>query len=194
VARWRKAQAVRLAPVGQCDTTSGAATHDRSKENGIMIRIGDRLPTASFRAVKDGAVAETTSDAFFRGKKVALFGVPGAFTSTCSAKHLPSFHNNAGALKGKGVDEIACVSVNDAAVMRAWSQHSKTEGTVTMLADGNGEFTHALGLDVDMSKNGMGRRSRRYSMLVDDGVVTQFYLEEPGSFAISSGDHLLTMI
>ena len=159
-----------------------------------MIKVGDRLPSVKLREVKDGTVSETTSDAYFAGKKVALFGVPGAFTSTCSAKHLPSYANNAESLKAKGVDEIACISVNDAAVMRAWAEHSKTVEHVTMLADGNGEFTHAVGLDVDMAKNGMGRRSRRYSMLVDDCVVKQFYLEEPGGFGISSGDHLLTMI
>jgi glutaredoxin/glutathione-dependent peroxiredoxin len=159
-----------------------------------MIKVGDRIPSVSLREVKGGDVCEITSDDFFRGKKVALFGVPGAFTSTCSAKHLPSFHSNADALKRKGIDEIACISVNDAAVMRAWSQQSKTDSTVIMLADGNADFTHAVGLDVDMTKNGMGRRSRRYSMLVDDGVITQFYLEEPGGFGVSSGDHLLTMI
>jgi peroxiredoxin len=129
-----------------------------------MIKVGDKIPSVAIRQVKDGNTSEVTTDAYFKGKRVALFGVPGAFTSTCSAKHLPSYHKNSEALKRKGVDEIACVSVNDAAVMRAWAENSKTVETVTMLADGNGEFTHALGLDVDMSKNGMGRRSRRFSM------------------------------
>jgi peroxiredoxin len=122
---------------------------------------------------------------------VALFAVPGAFTSTCSAKHLPSFAKNADALKKKGVDTIACISVNDPAVMRAWGEQSQTAGTVTMLADGNGDFARAVGVEADMSKNGMGKRSRRYSMLVDDGVVKQLNLEEPGAFGVSSGDHLL---
>src|SRR5262249_58936767 len=131
---------------------------------------------------------------FFRGKRVALFAVPGAFTSTCSAKHLPSFFNNADALKKKGVDVIACTAVNDAAVLRAWGEHNNTAGTVTMLADGNGDFARALGVEADMSKNGMGKRSRRYSMLVENGIVKKFNLEEPGAYGISSGDYLLTQI
>ena len=159
-----------------------------------MIRIGDRIPSVTVRQVTDTGVQEISTDDFFRGKRVALFAVPGAFTSTCSAKHLPSFANNADALKGKGVDAIACVSVNDAAVMRAWGEHSKTVGKVTMLADGNGDFARAVGTEADMSKNGMGRRSRRYSMLVEDGVVKQLNVEEPGAFGVSSGDHLLTQL
>ena len=159
-----------------------------------MIRIGDRIPSVTVRQVTDTGVQEISTDDFFRGKRVALFAVPGAFTSTCSAKHLPSFANNADALKAKGVDAIACVSVNDAAVMRAWGEHSKTAGKVTMLADGNGDFARAVGAEADMSKNGMGRRSRRYSMLVEDGVVKQLNVEEPGAFGVSSGDHLLTQL
>src|SRR5215467_5735555 len=155
-----------------------------------MIKVGDRIPSVNIRQVTDNGVQETTTDAFFGGKRVALFAVPGAFTSTCSAKHLPSFANNAEALKGKGVNAIACTSVNDAAVMRAWSDHSKTGGKVTMLADGNADFARAIGVDADMSKNGMGVRSRRYSMLVDNGVVKQFNLEEPGAFGVSSGDSM----
>ena len=156
-----------------------------------MIKVGDRIPSASIREVKEDTAAEVKTDEFFRGRRVALFAVPGAFTSTCSAKHLPSFANNAEAFRNKGVDAIACVAVNDPAVMRAWGQHSNTTGKVTMLSDGNGEFTRALGLEADMSKNGMGKRSRRYSMLVEDGVVKQFNLEEPGAFGASSGDTLL---
>jgi peroxiredoxin len=133
------------------------------------------------------------TEAFFKGKKVALFAVPGAFTSVCTAKHLPSFVNNADMLKAKGVDVIACTAVNDPAVMRAWSQHNQA-GAVTMLSDGNGDLARALGLEADMTKHGMGRRSRRYSMLVEDGVVKQFNLEEPGAFGVSSGDHLLKQI
>jgi peroxiredoxin len=142
----------------------------------------------------DSGIQEISTDDFFSAKRVALFAVPGAFTSTCSAKHLPSFANKAEALKAKGVDVIACISVNDSAVMRAWGEHSKTAGKVTMLADGNGDFARAVGAEADMSKNGMGPRSRRYSMLVEDGVVKKFNLEEPGAFGISSGDHLLTQL
>jgi peroxiredoxin len=156
-----------------------------------MIKVGERLPTATLREVKEDSAPEVTTDAYFKGRKVALFAVPGAFTSTCSAKHLPSFANNADALRKKGIDAIACVAVNDPAVMRAWGQHSDTVGTVTMLSDGNGDLARALGVEADMTKNGMGKRSRRYSMLVDDGVVKQFNLEEPGAFGASSGDTLL---
>ena len=159
-----------------------------------MIKVGDRIPSVNVREVTDTGVQEIGTDDFFRGKRVALFAVPGAFTSTCSAKHLPSFANNAAALKAKGIDVIACTSVNDAAVMRAWGENSKTAGKVTMLADGNGDLARAVGTEADMSKNGMGRRSRRYSMLVEDGVVKQFNLEEPGAFGVSSGDHLLTQL
>ncbi len=159
-----------------------------------MIKVGDRLPSVSLREIQEHGTEEIKTDDFFRGKRVALFAVPGAFTSTCSAKHLPSFARNADALHKKGIDRIACVAVNDAAVMRAWGEHSKTVGKVTMLADGNGTFAKALGLDTDLSKAGMGLRSRRYSMLVDDGVVKILNLEEPGAFGISSGDHLLTQI
>jgi peroxiredoxin len=159
-----------------------------------MIKIGDRIPSVSLRQVAETGVQEVTTDDFFKGKRVALFAVPGAFTSTCSAKHLPSFANNADAFRKAGIDTIACTAVNDPAVMRAWGEHNNTTGKVTMLADGNGDFARALGVEADMTKNGMGRRSRRYSMLVDNGVVKQFNLEEPGAFGASSGDHLLTQI
>ena len=158
-----------------------------------MIKVGDRIPSVKLREVTQSGVQEITSDDFFKGKRVALFAVPGAFTSTCSAKHLPSFANNADALRKKGVDVVACTAVNDPAVMRAWGQANKADA-VTMLSDGNGDFARALGVEADMTKNGMGRRSRRYSMLVDNGVVKQFNLEEPGAFGASSGDHLLSQI
>lgn len=158
-----------------------------------MIKVGDRIPSVALRQVTDGGAQEVSTDEFFKGKKVALFAVPGAFTSVCSAKHLPSFSNNAEALHKKGVDVVACTAVNDPAVMRAWGQQNNA-GAVTMLSDGNGDFARALGVEADMTKNGMGRRSRRYSMLVENGVVKQFYLEEPGAFGASSGDHLLTQI
>ena len=159
-----------------------------------MIKVGDRIPSVNVRQVTESGPQEVSTGDFFKGKRVALFAVPGAFTSVCSAKHLPSFANNADAFKKKGVETIACVSVNDPAVMRAWGEHSQTVGKVTMLADGNGDFARALGVEADMSKNGMGKRSRRYSMLVDDGVVKAFNLEEPGAFGASSGDHLLSQI
>ena len=159
-----------------------------------MIKIGDRIPSVKIRAVAESGVQEVDTEDFFKGKRVALFAVPGAFTATCSAKHLPSFANNADAFRSKGVNAIACIAVNDPAVMRAWGDHNHTTSKVTMLADGNGDFARALGVEADMSKTGMGKRSRRYSMLVEDGVVKQFNLEEPGSFGASSGDHLLTQM
>lgn len=158
-----------------------------------MIKTGDRIPSVTVRQVTASGVQEVNTGDFFKGKRVALFAVPGAFTSTCSAKHLPSYVKNAEALRGKGVDAIVCTSVNDPAVMRAWSQAQKAED-VTMLSDGNGEFARALGVEADMSKHGMGHRSRRYSMLVENGVVKHLNLEEPGAFDISSGDHMLTQL
>jgi len=159
-----------------------------------MIKAGDRIPAASIRQVTADGANDVSTDEFFRGKKVALFAVPGAFTSTCSIKHLPSFANNASALKAKGVDVIACIAVNDAAVLRAWGEQNKTQDKVVMLSDGNGDLTRSMGLEVDLTKSGMGKRSRRYSMLVENGVVKRLNLEEPGAFGVSSGDHLLTQI
>src|SRR5579884_761072 len=124
-----------------------------------MIKTGDRIPSVTVRQVTDSGVQEVNTADFFKGKRVALFAVPGAFTSTCSAKHLPSYVKNAEALRGKGIDAIVCTSVNDPAVMRAWGQ-AQNAGAVTMLSDGNGDFARALGLDADMSKHGMGHRSR----------------------------------
>jgi peroxiredoxin len=174
---------------GAC--VKSAARHSRAKE---MIKVGDTIPSVQVRQIAENGVQEVNTGDFFKGRRVALFAVPGAFTSTCSAKHLPSFAKNADALRSKGIDAIACISVNDPAVMRAWSEHSGTAGSVTMIADGNGDFARALGVEADMSKNGMGKRSRRYSMLVEDGVVKQFHLEEPGGFGVSSGDHLVALL
>ena len=159
-----------------------------------MIKVGEKLPSVGLREIKEGGVEEVTTDAFFKGKKVALFAVPGAFTSTCSVKHLPSFVNNADALKKKGIDAVVCTAVNDAAVLRAWGEQANSTGKVTMLADGNGDFARAVGLEVDLTKAGMGKRSRRYSMVVDDGVVKQLNVEEPGAYGVSSGDHMLTQV
>jgi len=159
-----------------------------------MIKIGDKIPSVQVREVKEGGAQEVSTEEFFKGKRVALFAVPGAFTSTCSVKHLPSFVNNSEALKKKGIDAVACTAVNDAAVMRAWGEQGGAQGKVAMLADGNGDFARALGVEADMSKAGMGKRSRRYSMLVENGIVKKFNLEEPGAYGISSGDYLLTQI
>ncbi|MDE1466531.1 peroxiredoxin [Aurantiacibacter sp. D1-12] len=156
----------------------------------MTISKGDTLPdVAVAKATSEGPQQVQTGE-FFAGKKVALFAVPGAFTPTCSAKHLPGFVEKASELKAKGVDEIACTSVNDAFVMAAWKD-ANDAGEVTMLADGNGDFAKAVGLDVDFSGYGMGSRSNRYSMIVDNGVVTELNVEGPGEFAVSSADHML---
>lgn len=157
----------------------------------MAIQAGDRIPEATLlKATAEGPQPVSTSD-FFAGRKVALFSVPGAFTPTCSAKHLPGFVEKAGELKAKGVDEIACVAVNDAFVMRAWGSQAGADGKVTMLADGNGDFARALGLTMDASKFGMGERGQRWSAIVDDGVVESLNVEEPGAFTVSSADFML---
>src|SRR5579875_1320502 len=128
---------------------------------------------------------------FFKGKKVVLFALPGAFTPTCSAKHLPGFVEKAAEIRSKGVDTIACLSVNDAFVMEAWGKQNNADGKVRMLADGNGDFTRAVGLEMDGSGYGLGKRSQRYAMIVDDGVVKMLNVEKPGSFEVSSAEAVL---
>ena len=157
----------------------------------MTIKPGDKIPSATLMEMQDGKPAPVATDAFFAGKKVALFALPGAFTPTCSAKHVPGYVNNYDALKGKGVDAIACVSVNDAFVMGAWGKDQKADGKVHMLADGNGEFTRALCLEFDASKFGMGKRSQRYSMVVDNGVVKAVNVEQAGAFEVSSAEYML---
>ncbi len=159
----------------------------------MTIQVGDRLPDAPLAIATADGPRPTTSSEFFAGKRVALFAVPGAFTPTCSAKHLPSYVDKAGDLKAKGVDEIACISVNDPFVMAAWN---KTDGSedITMLADGNGEFTDAVGLSFDGSKFGLGKRSQRYSMIVNDGVVEQLNVEAPGEYRASSAETMLDQL
>jgi len=157
----------------------------------MTIKVGDKLPDVTFTTMTaEGPRPMTTAEAF-GGKKVALFAVPGAFTPTCSAKHLPGFLNNADAFKKKGIDRIACVAVNDVFVMSAWAKDQKIGDKVLMLADGNGDFARAIGLELDAKGFGMGKRSQRYSMLVDNGVVKQLNVEEGGQFKVSSGEHLL---
>jgi glutaredoxin/glutathione-dependent peroxiredoxin len=158
----------------------------------MTIKVGDKIPSATFMQMKDGKPTPVTSDELFGGKKVALFALPGAFTPTCSAKHVPGYVQNADAFKAKGVDAIACVSVNDAFVMGAWGKDQGAGELVLMLADGNGEFTRAVGLEFDASKFGMGKRSQRYSMLVKNGVVNSLNVEEPGAFDVSSAEHMLS--
>ena len=161
----------------------------------MAIKEGDTLPTETLRILgEDGSPKPVSTDEFFAGKKVILFGVPGAFTRTCSAKHLPGFVRHADALKAKGVDDIACVSVNDAAVMGAWGMAHSADGNVVMLADGNADFTAAIGMEIDRRSNGMGVRSRRYAMLIENGVVKKVNVEPEGSFGVSSAEAMLDLL
>ena len=157
----------------------------------MTIQVGDRLPQATFMTPTPEGPAPISTDEVFKGKRVALFAVPGAFTPTCSAKHLPGFKEQAAAIKGKGVDLIACVSVNDVFVMKAWAKDQGIGEEIMMLADGNGDFTKALGLELNASKFGMGSRSQRYSLIANDGLVEQLNVETAGEFRVSSADYLL---
>ena len=156
----------------------------------MTIKVGDAIPDVQLSlATPDGPIPVKTGD-YFKGKRVALFAVPGAYTPTCSAKHLPSYVEKAGNLKAKGIDEIVGTSVNDAFVLGAWNKDQGSDD-ITMLADGNGEFAKALGLEMDVSTYGMGQRSQRYSMIVNDGVVEQVNVEAPGEYQASSAETLL---
>ena len=156
----------------------------------MTIAVGDKLPDVKLvKATENGPEAVQSAD-YFKGKRVALFSVPGAFTPTCSAKHLPGFVEKAADLKAKGIDEIACTAVNDPFVMGAWSKAGGS-ADVTMLADGNGDFAEALGLTMDGSGFGLGKRGQRFSMVVEDGVVKELNVEAPGDFSVSSAEHML---
>jgi glutaredoxin/glutathione-dependent peroxiredoxin len=156
----------------------------------MTIKVGDKIPSVTLRYQAPDGVKSLTTDEFFAGKKVALFAVPGAFTRTCSQRHLPSYVTNAAELKAKGVDTIACLAVNDPFVMGAWGKEHKA-GDIVMLGDGSGDFTRAIGLELDRIKEGMGVRSQRYSMLVDNGVVKALHVEQPGQFDVSSAETML---
>jgi peroxiredoxin len=158
----------------------------------MAIKVGDKVPSATLmRKTADGIVPVPT-DEYFAGKKVVLFSVPGAFTPTCSAKHLPGFVKNAKALKAKGIDAVACVSVNDAFVMDAWGKDQNVGSNVDMLADGSATFAKAVGLDMDLTERGLGVRGKRYAMVVENGVVKNLFVEPtPGDFEVSSAEHVL---
>src|SRR3546814_240529 len=163
------------------------------KDAAMTIETGDRLPEATLVKVTEGGPEQVSAADYFKGRKVALFSVPGAFTPTCSAKHLPGYVEKAAELKAKGVDEIACTAVNDAFVMGAWGKAGGADA-ITMLADGNGYFAQAVGLTMDGKAFGMGTRGQRYSMIVNDGVVEQLNVEAPGEFKVSSADHMLEQL
>ncbi len=159
-----------------------------------MIKAGEKLPDAKFNVPTVEGMKPMTTAEVFAGKTVGLFAVPGAFTPTCSAKHLPSFKEKAAELKAKGVDVIACTSVNDHFVMAAWARDQNVAGDIVMLADGSGEFAKAIGLDADFSKFGMGLRSQRYSMIVKDGMVQNLNVEAAGEYKVSSAEHMLSQL
>jgi peroxiredoxin len=160
----------------------------------MTIKVGDKMPQGQFMRMGASGPEPVTTNALFGGKKVVLFSVPGAFTPTCSAKHLPGFVNNIDQLKAKGVDTVACMAVNDVFVMKAWGESAKAAGKVEMLADGNGEYARSIGLELDASKFGMGQRSKRFSVIVDDGVVTSLNIEPPGEFGVSSAETALKQL
>ncbi|WP_428240662.1 peroxiredoxin [Gynuella sp.] len=159
----------------------------------MAINIGDQLPEATFHVLENEGMKEYTTQDVFSGKTVALFAVPGAYTPTCSAAHVPSYVVNFDRLKEKGVDTVACVSVNDAFVMKHWKETQNAE-KLLMLADGSASFTKAIGLELDLTSRGMGMRSQRYSMLVKDGVVTQLNIDDPGQYEISDAETLLNQL
>ena len=159
----------------------------------MTVQVGDRIPDVSITIAGSEGPQQKMSSEYFAGKRVALFAVPGAFTPTCSARHLPSYVERASDLKAKGVDEIACISVNDPFVMSAWGERDGSQD-ITMIADGNGAFAEAVGLEMDGSKFGMGKRSQRYSMVVNDGVVEQLNVEAPGEYRASSAETMLEQL
>ncbi len=160
----------------------------------MTIKQGDKMPAGTFKQMTKDGPQNLTTDQLFAGKKVVLFSVPGAFTPTCDAKHLPGFLQHAAALKAKGVDTIACMAVNDVFVMNAWGKASNVGDNVLMLADGNAEYAKALGLELNASGFGMGIRGQRFAIVVDNGVATKVLVEGPGEFKVSSAEHVLSQL
>jgi peroxiredoxin len=160
----------------------------------MTIAVGEKIPSAKLKTMTAEGPKDISTDEIFGGKKVVLFAVPGAFTPTCSAKHLPGFVEKAAQIKAKGIDTIACLAVNDAFVMGAWGKAQNTDGKVLMLADGAAAFTKQLGLELDLTGPGMGVRSKRYAMVIDNGVVKALNVEAPGAFEVSSADAILRAI
>ncbi len=160
----------------------------------MTIKVGDSLPQATFMTMTAEGPRPVTTDDVFKGAKVALLALPGAFTPTCSARHLPGYKDHVADFRAKGVTKIVCVSVNDVFVMGAWAKDQGIADEVTLLADGNGDFTRAVGLEFDGSKFGMGKRSQRYSMVVQDGVVEKLNIEEGGEFKVSAADYMLAQL
>jgi peroxiredoxin len=157
----------------------------------MTIKVGDKMPSGTLTVVTEDGPQKVSAEEFFKGKKVVLFSVPGAFTPTCDAKHLPGFIERANDLRAKGVDTIACIAVNDPFVMKAWGKSQGAEGKVTMLADGNADYTKALGLEFDATGFGMGIRGQRFAAIIEDGVVKQLNVEAKGEFKVSGAEYVL---
>ncbi|MFM2042856.1 MAG: hypothetical protein RLY86_1432 [Pseudomonadota bacterium] len=160
----------------------------------MSIQVGDPIPAVTLKHLTEGGMQEISTDEIFKGKKVVLFAVPGAFTPTCSAKHLPGYVEQADALKAKGVDNVVCLAVNDPFVMQAWGKANNVGDKILMLPDGNGTLTKALGLEMDGTGYNLGHRSQRFALVAEDGVVTQLHVEKPGAFEVSSADYVLKQV
>src|SRR5437667_8169654 len=185
----RAAADAQLGLPGRASCVIAPPPENDPRDSPMTIQIGDKIPSVTLKQMTPEGPKDITTDELFRSKKVALFAVPGAFTPACSQRHLPGYVDKAADIKAKGVDEIVCVAVNDVFVMTAWGKEQKAEGRVRMLADGSGDFVRALGLELDLSKMGLGTRSKRYSMLVDNGVVKSLNVEQqPGQVEASGAD------
>ena len=160
----------------------------------MTIEVGDAIPPVTLKVMGEGGSWDVTTDSIFKEKKVAVFGLPGAFTPTCSTKHLPGFVAGAGELKGRNVDTIVCLAVNDAFVMDAWGRDRKVGDAVMMVADGDADFARATGLEMDLTGKGLGLRCQRFSMVVDDGVVKTIDIDPPGEFSVTSCEYLLKQL
>jgi peroxiredoxin len=160
----------------------------------MTIKVGDKLPAGTLTHMSKDGPQKLSADQLFAGKTVVLFSVPGAFTPTCDAKHLPGFVQHADAIKARGVDTVACIAVNDVFVMNAWGKASNVTDKVLMLADGNGDYTKSLGLEMDATGFGMGLRGKRFALVAKNGVVTHLFVEGPGEFKVSSAEHVLSQL
>ena len=160
----------------------------------MTIAVGSPIPSITLRHMTDGGMADITTDAVFADKKIVLFAVPGAFTPTCTAKHVPSFLDHLDEFAAKGVDQVVCLAVNDPFIMKHWGESTGAAGKIQFLPDGNGDLTKALGLEMDGSGYGLGLRSQRYAMVVDHGTVTHLAIEKPGAFDVSSGEAVLKVL
>jgi len=160
----------------------------------MTIKAGERMPSGTLKTMTAEGPKDLSTDEIFKGKKVVLFSVPGAFTPTCSAKHLPGFVEQAAALKAKGVDTIACMAVNDVFVMGAWGKSANAGEKVLMLADGNGDYSRALGLEMDLRAAGLGLRGQRFALIVQDGIVKSALIEAPKDFKVSSAEYVLSQL